>query len=474
MPRQQQPSLVRIARSWLDYALRRKQTGFYQSVPSNRGWFPLIVREAFAGAWQRNIVRSAEDVLTYAAVYACITLIASDIAKLRIKLVQQDAGGIWNEVENPAYSPVLRKPNRYQTRIEFLEQWEASKYISGNTYVLKQRNAASKVEAMYVLDPQRVKVMVAPDGSVFYALAADNLTGIEQAVTVPASEIIHDKCVALYHPLVGVSPITACGMAAMLGLRIQGQAERFFGNGSVPSGVLSTPEDIDETQAADIQSNWEKQFSGDNVGRVAVVGFGMKYEPMTMTALDAQLIEQLKWTGENVCTAFHVPAYMVGIGPPPNYNNIEALNQQYYQQCLQNPIEKLELLLDEGLGLAPEKVGGVRYGVELELRDLLRMDTANRVKSASEAVRGGMSYNEARRQFFDLGPVEGGDVPFIQEQNWPISVLADREIVEPTPPTPPAQPVPPNQEPAKPADDEEAAEVARALFLATYEKAMAA
>jgi hypothetical protein len=59
-------------------------------------------------------------------------------------LVEQDSNGIWKEVDVAAFSPVLRKPNRYQNRIKFIEQWVVSKLLHGNTYVLKQRdNAAS-------------------------------------------------------------------------------------------------------------------------------------------------------------------------------------------------------------------------------------------------------------------------------------------------------------------------------------------
>ena len=134
-----------------------------------------------------------------------MTLIASDIGKLRLRLVQQDGDGIWNETENPAYSPVLRKPNRYQTRINFIENWMMSKLIHGNAYVLKARDDRNVVTALYVLDPNRTRVLVADDGSVFYELNRDNLTGqTEQTIIVPASEIIHDEMTPLYHPLSGV------------------------------------------------------------------------------------------------------------------------------------------------------------------------------------------------------------------------------------------------------------------------------
>jgi phage portal protein BeeE len=46
---------------------------------------------------------------------------------------------------------------------------------------------------------------------------------------------------------------------------------------------------------------------------VAVLGDGLAYQAMVMTAVDAQLIEQLKWTAETICSCFHVPSYMVGV-----------------------------------------------------------------------------------------------------------------------------------------------------------------
>src|SRR5688572_20893487 len=92
------------------------------SVESRGGWWP-IVREPYAGAWQNNDEESVDTVVANSAVFACVTLIASDVAKMRLKLVEQDDDGIWSEVESAAFSPVLRKPNRYQNRIQFFYWW---------------------------------------------------------------------------------------------------------------------------------------------------------------------------------------------------------------------------------------------------------------------------------------------------------------------------------------------------------------
>lgn len=395
------------------------------------GWWPLV-REGFPGAWQRNIEIATEDVLTYAAVFACVTLIASDIAKLRVKLVLEDTNGIWNETENPAYSPVLRKPNHFQTRIQFFEQWMNSKLVHGNTYVLKQRDDRGgehrgNVVALYVLDAPRVRPMVGPDGAIYYSLNQDNLTKgrLQAGDIVPASEIIHDRWNTLYHPLVGLSPISACGLAAIQGLRVQEQSVDFFANSSMPGGILTSVGDLKPADVKDIKEQWESEFTGRNAGRVAVLSGGFEYKPMIISAKDAQLIEQLKWTAQNVCTAFKVPPYMIGVGPPPSHDNVEALNGLYYGQTLQNPIESIELLLDEGLGT---KKG---LGTEFDLDDLMRMDTPRRVKAAADAVGSGtMSPNEGRKRYHGLGPVAGGDTPYLQQQNYSLSALAKRDARE--------------------------------------------
>ena len=409
------------------------------------GWFPVIVRDHYPGAWQKNDeLWTGQTAMSYAAVFACTTLIAQDVGKLRLRLVEQDDAGIWTETTSPAFSPVLRKPNRYQLINKFIECWLVSKLRFGNAYILKQRDSRGVVIALYGLDPQSVTVLVAPDGSVFYQLTQSDLAGVpQQGVAVPAREVIHDPMVPLFHPLIGVSPIYACGMVALQGLKIQDNSTNFFGNGSNPGGVLTAPGSIDQTTADRLKEFWDQNYTGANVGKVAVLGDGLKYEPMAVNAVDAQLIEQLKWTTETICAAFHVPAALVDSGGHPvPYANSEPLMQQYYSQCLQSLIVALELSLDDGLGLTsvPDHI----YGTEFDIDDLLWMDTATRTKAATDAVSGGvLSPDEARHKYFGMGTVPGGSSPYMQQQMFSLQALSDRDSLKPfTTPEAPAAAAP--------------------------------
>src|SRR4029078_10566632 len=145
----------------------------------SRWWFPLV-QEPWTGAWQRNQELRAETLLSFHALYRCVTLISHDISKCRMCLVEQNpTTGIWDEVDrNSPYWPVLIKPNRYQTRIQFFDEWLGSKLIYGNTFVLKERDARGIVVALYVLNPLRTKILVAPDGAVWYELQGETLNEI--------------------------------------------------------------------------------------------------------------------------------------------------------------------------------------------------------------------------------------------------------------------------------------------------------
>lgn len=427
-------------------------------------WLSAVI-EARTGDWQRNIVVDPQSVRKQSTVWACQTLIASDIGKLFPNVIEKRDDGIWEPTENSAYSPVLRKPNRYQNRIKFFEQWMLSKLgPAGNTYVLKERDGSRKVRKMYLLDPSKVSVLVATDGSVYYDLTTDPLSGIQAAsVRVPASEIIHDVGIAPYHPLVGVSPITACALAATQSLKIQEQSARFFQNNSKPGGVLTAPATISETTAKRIQEHWEANYAGEeNAGRIAVLGDGLTYEPMAVTADDAQLVEQLKLTDEQICRAHHMPGFLVGVGPMPTANNAELLWQQYYSLCLQAHIEGIEVCLDEGLEM-PANVG-----VEFDIDGLIRLDSATRMSNAEKAMKSGMKVDEVRRRYHGLGKVEGGDAVYLQQQNYSTAALAKRDAQEDpfASAMPPASPAPP--------DDEIDAAAAKSAFTKRFRERLAA
>lgn len=422
---------------FIDWMTGKKSASTAQPVTGGDVWH--TIHEPSTGAWQRNqeIEVSKNDQMRHHAVFACVSLITRDIGKLKIK-TKKKIDGVSQDCDSQV-KKLLAKPNHYQNTQQFFEAWGSSKATSGNTYVLKVRNIYGDVWRLLILNPERTKPLVDPDGNVFYQVRRDRLFNLDDDIIIPASEIIHDRYNCFYHPLVGLSPITACALSASQGINIQRNAAAFFANASRPSGILVTPGSISKENAKQMKDEWNANYSGTGTGRTGVLGDGVTYQSISIAAQDAQLVEQLKLSGEIVCTSFSVPAFKVGLGPAPA-GKVSDLNDIYYSDCLQHYIESIENLLNQHLQLED--------GVEVEfcLDALLRMDAGSQMDYLDKGVKGAiMSPNEARAKI-GLAAVPGGESPMIQQQNFSLAAIAKRDS-SPDPFTKTPAPTPATEEP---------------------------
>lgn len=434
-------ALVRVARPMLEKA-------GYGMVPGSglSSWLygagTGLPHEPFAGAWQRNLdsAKSAgPNILAFTAVYACINIISSDIARMPVRVLRQkpERKGREEFRNHPAWR-VMRRPNDFQTSLQFIQQYMTSKLITGNTYVFLARDNRGVINAMYVLDPREVTALITEDGSIYYRLNMNPLAGLPDGITVPASEIIHDRMSTMWHPLVGVSPLFSAGVSAMAGARMLGSTESFFANMSRASGVLTSPGKIEKALAQRMQDEWEKNYSKGGIGKTAVLSNGLKFEPMTINAVDSAIVDQLRWTVEDVARAYRVPGFKLGDLTKVSYRNSEQMARDYYQGCLSYHIESYEECMNRAFGL-PDDIE-----IEFDLSGLFRMETDTRYAAHKTALTAGFkSINEVRYEE-DLPPVEGGDEPRVQAQYIPLS-LANGEGVNIPGATP--APAPPAPEP---------------------------
>jgi len=442
--------------------IRRAEKALHAVSDWRGGW--RRIHEPFTGAWQQNCEEKVGDILCYPALFACLNRIAGDIAKLPFQLQRLGTDGVWTSVDNSAYSPVLRKPNHYQTQQQFREAWILSKLIHGNTYILKGRDDRGVVTRLYVLDPNRVMPMVSDTGDVFYQLnypTADNLLPRDypaDTVILPAREIIHDRFNCFHHQLIGVPPLCAAHWPAVTGLKILRNSSEFFANAAQPGGILTAPAGISDEDAEALKRFWRTRTPG----HVEVLGADMKFTAFAMKSADAQLIEQLRYTAEEICQPFGIKPYKIGVGQIPGGWKSDDVNVEYYGDTLSPLIEAMENLLDEGLGIS------MPLGVGLDTEPLWRMDEGKLADVETKLVQGMVKKPDESRRRLNLSPTPGGDTLWGQHQDYPLGMLAERDDLNPAPVTQPETP----EESELPEPEAEAAEQTRAL-LAAIEKRFA-
>lgn len=390
------------------------------STPSGHSAAGMVIREPFGGAWQKNLELSPDDLLNHPAVFACTSLISNTIAKMPVNLTERN-GEVWTKAENPAFSPVLKKFNRFETRQQTMARWVLSTLHHGAAFVLKRRDKRSVVVELFVLDPRRVRPMISESGEVFYELQVDDLATVHRTITVAASEIIHDRVNAI-HPLVGVSPLVAAALPVLQSRKIIDNSVSFFANAARPGSILQAPGAVSDATVGQLRAYWSENYTGNNAGRVAVLADGLTYQPIPQaTAGDSQVFEQLGWTAETVCSVFGVPPHMIGIGEKQSNANVLALEQQFYSTCIGYRVEAIEALLDEALRLP------ATLRTEFDIEAIHRLAPETLIATLVQSVGAGViSPNEARAKLGYL-PVSGGESPMIQQQNFSLQALAKRD-----------------------------------------------
>lgn len=428
------------------------------------GWKRIL--EPFSGAFQMNVEETRGDLITYPTLYANVNRISADMGKMHF-LLRAEKDGIKTTVENPAYSPVLRKPNPYQTPAQFREYWSICKLTQGNTYVLKRRDARGVVTSLYILDPCRVMPMVGARGDVYYQLQTDPLNSLPadypaDGLIVPASEIIHDRCMTVHHPLIGVPPLAAAYWPALKNMKIMRSATEFFANNAQPGGLLTAPAGMSDEDALKVQSYWTENFTGAKSGRVAIIGADMKFTSFAMKSIDSQMVEQMRYSDEQICYPFGIPPYKIGIGQLPSGLGVDGINLMYYNDALQTHVQHMEELLDAGLNVSAPLT------IDLDVDALLRMDEGKRTDVVVKRVGGGIETPNEGRARFNLPALTGGDTVYMQQQDYPLDQVMLNKIA---PPAPPPAPAPADPAPVDP--DAEAA-LAEAKAIIATDRAIAA
>lgn len=448
--------------AWIDRVALR--VGFRRNLPGTGQWYwPSNPGGGWMGngdrgplgSWQMNMggLGGAPELVAFSAVYACTTIISGDIAKLPLQVFKLDlASGARDLQRRDYYAQLMRQPNDYQTAGDFMQLFVLSALLQGNAYAYTPRNARGEISALHILDPRTTWPYVVPEtGDVFYRTGQNLLAGIAGGAIIPERFMIHHRLPLLPgFPLVGVTPVFAAAASSAVGLHILRNSQSFFGNSSRPAGTLTAPGKISKETADRLKEEWDNNYTGPRYGKTAVLPEGLKWEPLTITAQDAQLIEQLRWSVEDVARVFRVPPFMLGDTTKTSYRNSEQLARAYLSGCLSYHIDALEQRFARAFEFP------IDYELKFDLSALLRAEIDVRFQAYQTALQSAWTTINEVRANEGLAPVEGGDEPHIQMQYVPLSESGKLGAAPPTPLAPAAPAAPAPAAPAEPPADEPA------------------
>jgi HK97 family phage portal protein len=353
-----------------------------------------------------------------AAVEACVGAISQTIAMLPIAHWKENDKGGSERVKLSAVNRVLRRPNNYQTKADFFLNLVRSELLRGNGYALAQRNGRTEITALHIVNPSSLYPFVSEtDGSIFYQFA-DVPVGQDFEPVIQdlyrAEDVLHVRMHTPMHPLVGETPLLAAALAVDAGNAIAAATSAFHKNMSRPSGYLKVPGALKPDIVEALRGEWGAAYQGVSSGRVAVLQGGVEWEAMSMTAVDAAVIDSYKLSIADIARVYRVPLAIIGDNTS-TYNNTEVLMKFWLATGLGFMLEHIELALDVIFQL-PEG-----EWIEFDTDYMQRADFAARIEGLVRGVQGGLfAPNEARARE-GLPRVPFGDEPRVQSQVVPLS-----------------------------------------------------
>jgi HK97 family phage portal protein len=375
---------------WLGGGIRRQ--------PGLQTGNPLMV---FAGKKQ-NVTE--ETALQISAVWAAVQLKSTTLASLDMVFYRMEEGKRVKIEDHYLAKLFSDKVNRYQTRVEFFETVGLNLYLTGNAYCLIQK-IGGEITGLLPLMSSQVEVELMNDGSLVYTYT----DGIN-VTAYSAENIWHLKL--LGNGVKGLSPLQYARNS--IGMAISGEewASNIIGNGGKPTGVLTYDKLLTKEQREQIKEKFKDLREGPR-DALMVLEAGMKYEQISLSPQDVQLLEARRFQVEDIARFLNVPSVMINdtSGGTVWGSGIQEIIRGWYKLGFRPELERIERSIIANLLRQEER----RFiSVEFNFEELLRTEFEKRVEAGAKAVNAGlMTRNEWRRTEW-LPEIEGADELTVQ------------------------------------------------------------
>jgi HK97 family phage portal protein len=336
-----------------------------------------------------------------------------------VKLVAENAASVAYLVTEGAHVrdqhpllDLLARPNPRQEGAALLESIHAYLLLAGNAYVeavaLNGKNGV-QVRELYVLRPDRMRVVPGPDGwpAAYDYTVGGASTRFEQSASPPP--ILH---LTQFHPLddhYGLSSLEAAAVAVDTHNAAAKWNKALLDNAARPSGALvySGPDNsvLADSQFERLKRELEDNYQGArNAGRPLLLEGGLDWKAMSLSPKDMDFLEAKHAAAREIALAFGVPPMLLGIPGDNTYSNYQEANRVFWRQTVLPLSSRVGAALTQWL--APVFGADIKLVVDPDRIPALSSDRAALWDMATKAPF--LTLNE-KRALTGFGPADGGD-----------------------------------------------------------------
>jgi HK97 family phage portal protein len=280
---------------------------------------------------------SPQSAIGVSAYWACVNVLADDFATLPVIPYSWIEPGVSKEEARGHYLwPLLTEEANFKTSAhDFKQQMEVWRNIWGNCYAEIETNGRGQVIALWPWRPDRVKVWLTDPSDVRSQV---NYTYVpidrrQNPITLSQDHILHVRGTSL-DGITGLSPLQIHRHTLALSMGMTEFAGRFYGNGTTVRGVLQHPGTLGDKAAKSLRESLAQYRGVENSHKLLILEEAMQYKETGMKLVDAQFIESMNFSAEEVARIMKVPQHRIGLLGKATFSNITQQSMEYVQYSL--------------------------------------------------------------------------------------------------------------------------------------------
>lgn len=378
----------------------------------------------FKALSQAGVEIGESDAVKIMAVYACIRVIASEIAATPVQFLRNTPTG--KERVPGRLATLLRyEPNPEMTASDFKRAMTLNLELWGNAYAEIVRNRSGEITSIWPIPAWRVTKKRDEKKNLYYSVVVEGGT----AATLKDSQMLHLR--AMGSGVVGMSFVALARDALGLALAAEVYGSNFFKNGAMASGIATYPRALSQEALDNFKTSFRESYEGlTNAQRIMFLEEGLKFQQLTIPNDAAQFLETRTYQMLEVCRFFGVPPHKIAILDRATFSNIEHQSMEFDQQCIQPRIIQWEEELRRVLLTKAEKESG--YFFKFNLNSRWRVALATKTAYYTSMRQNGILNANEIRELEDMNPIpaeDGGDDYLINGNMIPITAAGRQDAL---------------------------------------------
>jgi len=347
---------------------------------------------------------SEHTAMRYITFYSCIRVRSESLAMLPLNVYRKRRSGKGRDeaYTHPLYEKIHTVPNSDMTSLTWRETMNGHLDVSGNCYSIITTNQRGQVIDIYPWPWDQVQVKRNQNTRKLEYHIYENGMKVE---TLPPERVLHVPGLG-YDGLVGYSTVSILREYIGLGLSVNEFIQRFYGQGMNVGSVFQTEQEMKKETVDELRKQLMEKGAGlANSWLPLILHSGLKFERIPMPLTDAQTLEILRLTDEQICGLMRVPPHMVANLQRSTNNNIEHQGIEYVQYSMLPVITRFEQAMNWRLFTPEERFEG--YYVKFNIDALLRGDARARAAYLNAKRQNGIINADEWRELDDENPIGG-------------------------------------------------------------------